>query len=34
VRIEFTFDLLLVLMCLGLAAAAGLAVKKLYEGQR
>jgi hypothetical protein len=32
--IEFFFDALLVLVCLGVIAFSVLAVKKLYQGQR
>lgn len=32
--IEFFFDTLLVLVCLGVIAFSALAVKKLYQGQR
>ncbi len=32
--LEFFFDTLLVLVCLGVIAFSALAVKKLYQGQR
>jgi hypothetical protein len=34
VEIQYYFDVLLVLVCLGVAAFALYAVKKLYQGQR
>lgn len=33
-RIEYYFDILLVLVCVAVAAFALYAVKKLYQGQR
>lgn len=33
-HIEYYFDALLILVCLGVAAFALYAVKKLYQGQR
>jgi hypothetical protein len=32
--LEYTFDTLLVLVCVGVLAFSVLAVKKLYQGQR
>ncbi|MCW2873591.1 MAG: hypothetical protein JWL99_4911 [Streptomyces oryziradicis] len=32
--LEYTFDALLVLVCVGVLAFSVLAVKKLYQGQR
>jgi hypothetical protein len=34
VEIQYYFDALLILVCLGVAAFAFYAVKKLYQGQR
>jgi len=34
VEIQYYFDALLVLVCVGVAAFAVFAVKKLYQGQR
>ena len=34
VEIQYYFDALLVLVCVGVAAFAAFAVKKLYQGQR
>lgn len=32
--LEFVFEALLILVCVGVLAFAGLTVKKLYQGQR